>query len=175
MRYSLFLIGFLAGCGGGGVAPPVDPIDELPKTITPEINVAPTGTASYRGPTTLGFTPASATAVTLNGTMNLNVNFDSAAVTGDASNYTTAIGAPVEGVLYLSSGMLDDSGTTLQFDSQIAGSLRAGTDAYLIAGAMNGEFLGADETAVSGRITGTAYQAGIPSTMSGTFQVGRAP
>ncbi len=177
MRYSLFLIGFLAGCSGGGGSTPIDPIDELPKTITPEVDTAPTGTASYRGPTSIGFTPALSTPVTLAGTMNLNVNFDRAldAVTGSASAFETAAGAPVTGNLHLSGGELDDSGTTLQFGGKISGSLRSGTTGYLIAGTLSGEFLGEDETAVSGRITGDAYQSGVPTNMSGTFQAGRLP
>jgi hypothetical protein len=177
MRCSVFAFLILAACGGSSGTAVIDPIDELPKTIDPEPDPTPTGTASYRGPTTLAFVPALSEAVDLNGTLSLNVDFDSAAeaVTGSASGFETGAGGAVEGRLFLSGGALDDRDVALLFDSQISGSLRSGTDSYLIFGQMAGEFVESGQSAVTGRITGTARQSGADATLSGTFQAGRLP
>jgi hypothetical protein len=177
MRYSLFLCAALAACSSGGSGTIIDPIDELPTTIEPEANPAPTGEASYRGPTSLAFVPVLSEAVDLKGTMAIDVDFDAAAtaVTGSASGFETASGGPVTGQLYLSGGALDDTDVALLFGSQISGSLQSGPDNYLVFGQVAGEFLESNQSAVSGRISGTVRQSGADSTLSGSFLAGRVP
>lgn len=176
MRYVLALMVLLvSACSGGGGGDVVDPIDELPKVIEPEPDPAPTGTAAYRGPTSLSFTPVLATTVNLSGTMSLDVNFDNAAVTGSAAGFETASGGAVTGELFLSSGALTDIDVALLMASQISGSLRSGTDSYLISGQIAGEVLEDNQSAVAGTITGIAQQLGRNAPLSGSFQAGRVP
>lgn len=163
--------------GGGGAADVIDPIDELPTEIEPEIVLGPTGTATYQGPIALAFIPELSATVELSGTLALAVDFAGGAgsVTGDAANFETAEGGVVDGRLFLSSGALEDRETALLMASQLSGSLRSGTDSYLIFGQMAGEVLGDSQSAITGQVSGTARQSGIDGPLSGSFQTGRQP
>jgi len=139
MRYSLITLLCLAACGGGGgsgTTAAQDLIADLPTTITPEPDPAPTGNASYRGPMSLVFTPQTAQQVTFNGTLSMTVDFDATtdAITGDAGDFTTPAGGQAEGQLFLSGGALDDRGAALLMTSQVSGSLRSGDTGYLVFG-----------------------------------------
>jgi hypothetical protein len=177
MRVLILTVLFLAACSGGGGDLVIDPIDGLPKTITPEPDPTPTGTASYRGPATLGFVPVLSDAVELNGTLALLVNFDGGAeaITGDATGFETSLGGAVEGRLFLSGGALDDTNTALLFSSRISGSLRSGIDSYLIFGTLAGEFQETNQSAVTGRVTRTVRQSGNDAPLTGSFQAARLP
>lgn len=179
MRYFSLIFIFLIACssGGNGLAPEIDPIDELPKVITPEENPIPTGAASYRGPAQLSFSPRTSGALTLDGTLGLDVNFGPAAqsVGGSIGGFQTASGGAVVGTLFLSGGELDKLATTPIFIAQFSGSLKTGDENYTAFGTMNGEFLEKNQSAVTGRIAGTVRQAGGDVTLTGTFNGGRLP
>jgi hypothetical protein len=177
MRFIALTVFLLAACAGSGGDPVTDPIDELPKTITPEPDPTPTGTASYRGPATLGFVPVLSEAVDLNGTLALLVDFDGGAeaVTGNVAGFETSSGDAVAGRLFLSAGVLDDTKTALLLSSQISGSLRSGLDSYLIFGNLAGEFQESNQSAVTGRVTGTVRQSGNDAPFKGIFQAARLP
>lgn len=172
MRYSIFTILCLAACGGSsGSFVETDPIDDLPTFIEPEDDLAPTGSATYRGPMTLSFTPLAATTVNLEGTLGMTVNFDAStdAITGDVSDFETNAGGQVDGRLFLSGGTLDDNGSALLMASQLSGSLQSAGNGYLIFGQMTGELDGDDHSAMVGNVTGTARQAGMDSILTGDF------
>ena len=145
--------------------------------IEPEVNAIPTGSAAYRGPMSLSFTPVAATTVNLEGTLGVTVDFDATidAITGDVSEFETNAGGPVEGRLFLSGGTLDNNNSQLLMSSQLSGSLQSAGNGFLIFGQMTGEFDGDGQSAMIGSVAGTARQAGVDSTLTGDFLAIRLP
>ena len=178
MRHTLLLPLLFAACSSGAPSSGVDVTQREPLvSITPIVDLTPSGNASYEGGIGIRFlAPTSGGAVDLDGELTLAVDFDNmdAAVTGAASGFHDDVDTYV-GNLIVNTAALDDSAGGLDFVTNINGSLLTGSTNYLVLGQMRGEVLGATQQAASGQIAGEVLERGQPAVLSGEFQTARQP
>lgn len=178
MRHILLIPFLITSCSSGAPSTGVDVTQREPFVpITPVVDLTPTGSATYQGGIGIRFlAPSSGSAVDLDGDLSLSVNFDNmdAAVTGDASGFHDDVDSYV-GNLIVNTAALDDSVGSLDFVTNINGSLLTGTTNYLVLGQMRGELLGSTQQAASGQISGEVLERGQPAILTGEFQTARQP
>ncbi|RYH03254.1 hypothetical protein EU805_05895 [Salipiger sp. IMCC34102] len=170
---SLPLLFLLAGCGGGGGGEAaVDPqpvrtevVERLESRIAREPVSDPAvlpnqGRAFYEGfmRATLPTGP-NGERIGYIGDMEMNVNFGAARdeIAGQADGFQTGDGDRLAGRLDIAGGDIfrdTEVRENYTFTGDVDGDLRRGDDTYRIDAGIEGEFKGADQTAVSGLLFG---------------------
>ena len=157
----LAAIGSLSACGGDGGASgfaaredaAIALRNQLAEFDISEASAIPTtGDATYEG--LIGYEQADFAVI---GDLLVGFNFQSNAISGNASNFLDSDGVRYQGSLALSNGNIDrtaDPDTDFQFVADLGGSLQAGGQTFTVNSFLDGNFLGPQREGIAGFVVG---------------------
>ena len=152
----------VAGCSGGGgdrsFADAEREAIELAATledleISSVAQLPTSGSAAYEG-----MIGVAVPGYAVLGDLNVNVNFASESITGNAGNFIDSDDERISGSLAIDNGSFirnADPLTEFQFTADIGGALSDSDGNYLVDGQLLGDFLGQNQEGMSGLVVGT--------------------
>jgi len=188
----LICLALLAGCGGGGgvgettnTAP--DPSPDSFSNMTGDFGLITTslsglsasdpaalpgtGSASYDGVMRASLIIGGDN-TEMTGRLDLTANFGTDQITGGVSGIIDENERPFSGDLILSDGVIDrgaDTSVAYTFAADLGGTIDPGAAAIVIDGILQGDFLGAGQSGISGAVTATATDSGVTGSLIGDF------
>ncbi|SEM82285.1 hypothetical protein SAMN04488003_10549 [Loktanella fryxellensis] len=177
----LALCGWLTGCGAGGgsggdAGPVVVPAD---LDVTDPRTLPTTGRATYDGYMRAELpTGDDGSRENYLADLRMEVNFATGfdQIRGQATGFEAGGARRLGGALTISGGDVyrdTDTSAAYTFDGALNGTLTDGSDDYLIDAEIEGDFLGADQTAVGGLVFGDITGPEGIDIFDGTFAADR--
>lgn len=152
-----------SGGSSSGQGPLQDALEEAesllafvnPLGVTPTADLPMSGSATYDG-----FIAFSGVGVdeSFIGDLSLDVNFANNSISGSATDFLDNSENAYTGTLVVDGGAIDrsaDPQTDVQFDADIGGTLADGGASRTIDGELKGYFVGSNQSAVVGSVSGT--------------------
>ena len=176
----------LAGCGSdtgdGGTTPPVDYGQYQSQAATlhntwdgiaqsDPANLPLSGVANYSGVMTITV-ETGAGDLGMAGEINLQSNFTTNSLSGNARYFLDENSVAYSGVLAITGGVLDRSaviGTDDTFSANFGGTITGGGDAFGLSGDLLGDFYGANQGASTGLVAGQAISSFGTGYLFGSF------
>ena len=158
---ALATVGAVSACSGGGGAngfsaredAAIALRNQLAEFDISEASAIPTtGDATYEG--LIGYEQADFAVI---GDLLVGFNFQSNAISGNASNFLDSDGVRYQGSLALSNGNIDrtaDPDTDFQFEADLGGDLQAGGQTFTVDSTLVGDFLGPQREGIAGFVFG---------------------
>lgn len=140
-------------------------------SFTDPASLPMSGHASYDGVIRMDVQKG-ASQVSLNGALNLSVNFRNEAISGSASGFVDQADRAYSGKLTVSNGVMDraaNPATDYTFQADLDGQLKGGGNNFDINAGLSGDFKGSQNDAVVGTVQGTATSAAGTGYLYGDF------